>query len=107
MALDENIETFIIYIAALLPLLICPSREAKLELILVDKAPIEIFYEYSDYANVFSPNLSIGLPEYTRINNHAIKLEEGKEPPYGPIYSLTLVDLKILKTYIENYVKIG
>ena len=42
------------------------------------------------------------LPEHTGINKHAIKLEDGKQPSYGPIYSLNLVELKTLKTYIKT-----
>lgn len=41
------------------------------------------------------------LPEQVNINEHAIKLEESKQPPYGPIYSLGLVELEMLKTYIK------
>ena len=39
------------------------------------------------------------------LNEHAINLENGKQPPYGPIYSLGLVELKTLKTYIETHLK--
>ena len=31
-----------------------------------------------------------------------IGLEEGKQPPYGPIYNLGPVELKILKIYIKT-----
>ena len=36
------------------------------------------------------------------MNEYAIKLEEGKQPPFGSIYSLGPVELKMLKTYIET-----
>ena len=36
------------------------------------------------------------------MNKHAIKLEEGKQPLFGPIYSLELVELETLKTYIKT-----
>ena len=45
--------------------------------------------------------------ENTSINNHAIELQDDKQPPYGPIYSLGPVELKILKTYIKTYLKTG
>ena len=41
------------------------------------------------------------LPENTRMNEHAIKLEEGKQPLFRPIYNLGQVELEILKTYIK------
>ena len=36
------------------------------------------------------------------MNKNAIKLEEGKQPPFRPIYSLELVELETLKTYIKT-----
>ncbi len=47
------------------------------------------------------------LPENTGLNEHAIELVEGKQPPYGPIYALSLVELETLKTYIETHLKTG
>ena len=35
------------------------------------------------------------------MNEHAIKLEEGKQPSFEFIYSLRLVELETLKTYIK------
>ena len=45
------------------------------------------------------------MPENTWINKHAIELQDGKQPPYGPIYSLGLVELETLKTYIKTHLK--
>ena len=45
------------------------------------------------------------LPERTKLNGHAIDLENGKQPPYWPIYSLGLLELETLKTYIETHLK--
>ena len=36
------------------------------------------------------------------MNEHAIILEESKQPSFGPIYSLGVVELETLKTYIET-----
>ena len=58
--------------------------------------------EYSDFADVFLKKSANVLPERTGANEHAIELEEGKQPPYGPIYSLGPVELETLKTYIET-----
>ena len=40
--------------------------------------------------------------ENTKINKHAIKLEKSKQPLFGPIYSLELIELETLKTYIKT-----
>lgn len=39
---------------------------------------------------------------WTWINNHAIKLVDGQQLPYGPIYSLEPLELETLKAYIET-----
>ena len=36
------------------------------------------------------------------MNEHDIELKEGKQPLFGPIYSLGPVELETLKTYIET-----
>ena len=38
-----------------------------------------------------------------RINDHIIELEKNKQLFFGSIYSLKLLELKILKTYIKIY----
>lgn len=39
---------------------------------------------------------------HMKINNYAINLINSKQPPYRPIYSLKLVELKTLKTFIKT-----
>ena len=57
--------------------------------------------EYLDFADVFLKESAKVLPEHTGINKHAIKIENDKQPPYGPIYSLGPIELEILKIYIQ------
>lgn len=59
-----------------------------------------------DYINIFSSDLAIEPFENTNINKHAIKLVESKQPLYEPTYTLSFVELKILKTYIKTDLKI-
>ncbi len=115
-ALDVNSETFVVHAAALeLPtaMPIHPSwgpqvlKDPILAALQWDKAPTKIPTEYSDYADVFSSDLAIELPENTGMNEHASELIESKQPPYGPIYALNLVELETLKTYIKTYFKTG
>ena len=87
-----------------------PGRKAQIEVqsraqvgaLLFNKAPTEVLAGYSDYSNVFSVENTAKLPENTGMNKHTIKLKEDKQPPFGPIYSLGLVKLETLKTYIET-----
>ena len=77
------------------------ERQAQVGALLFDKAPTKILAEYSDYSNVFLAKNAGELPEKTRINEHAIELEEGKQSSFSPIYSLGPVKLETLKTYIK------
>ena len=42
------------------------------------------------------------LSEHTGMNDHTIELEKSKQPLFGPIYSLGLIELETLKFYIET-----
>ena len=110
-ALDEESETFVVYIAALeAPLAgmaIYYSRAAQILALIQDKPPTKVPPKYANYADVFSFDLAMELPQNTGINKHAIKLQDGKQPPYGPIYSLKPVELETLKTYIKTHSKTG
>ena len=84
-----------------------PSQAPLLAALQQDKVSTEISLKYADYTNIFSPDLAMELPENTGINEYAIELVEGKQPPYGPIYSLGLVELETLKAYIKTHLKTG
>ena len=110
-ALDEESETFVMHVAALEALLagiaIPLSRKAQISALIRDEAPTKVPPKYADYADIFLFDLAIELPKNTAINEYAIKLQDGKQPPYRPIYSLGPVELEILKTYIETHLKTG
>ena len=57
--------------------------------------------KYSDFSNVFFLDSVAELLEQIRINDYLINLLNNKQPPYSPIYSLRLVELEILKNYID------
>ena len=63
---------------------------------------VTVLAKYSDFANVFLEESANILQEWIGDTEHAIELEEGKQPPYRPIYILETMKLKILKTYIET-----
>ena len=66
-----------------------------------------IFTKYSNFSNVFFSNSVVKLLEHTRINNHLINLLDNKQLLYIPIYSLGLVELELLKTYIKTNLASG
>lgn len=57
--------------------------------------------EYHQYLDVFSKKGADTLPEH-RPFDHTIPLEEGKTPPFGPIYSLSDTELKVLREYLDE-----
>ena len=63
---------------------------------------VKIPTKYLDFSNVFLEEKASILLEVTELNQHAIKLQKDQQPPYKPIYSLDLVELETLKTYIET-----
>ena len=81
------------------------ERKAQISLLKAKEAPVSIPAKYLDFTNVFSEEIAAVLSKHTKINTNAINLEEDKQPPYGPIYSLGLVELKTLKTYIKTHLK--
>ena len=99
-ALDEHVEAFVMHVTFLSTMAIYPAREAQLASLIAKE--VKIPTNYSDFSNVFSEEKALVLPEITDLNQHAIELQEGQQPPYGPIYSLGPVELETLKTYIET-----
>ena len=73
----------------------------QFQVILVTRKETGIPVKYSDFSNVFSSDSAAELLQYIGINNHPINLLDNKQLPYGPIYSLGLVELETLKTYIK------
>ena len=109
-ALDPESETFVVYIVSFssdaLPnfslLNIYPFNRSHISGLIAEEAFMKVSAEYSDFADVFSPDLASELPEHNGINDHAIKLVDGQQPTYVYIYSLGLMELETLKTYIET-----
>ena len=102
--LDKKSETFVIHVTSLnLTLGIHPDKAVQITSLLVEE--VRILEKYSDFANVFSEEKALVLLERTELNEYAIDLEDGKQPPYGSIYSLGPVELETLKTYIKTHLK--
>ena len=68
---------------------------------------VKILDEYSDFSDIFSEEKTLVLLECIELNEYIIDLEDNKQPSYGPIYNLDLVELETLKTYIKTYLKVG
>ena len=77
-ALDQGYETFIVYVA----FLESPSQEsdvhpfcrAQIAALVVNESLTSIPIKYSDFADVFSPELASKLLKHIGINDYAIEL---------------------------------
>lgn len=102
--LNLNNEVFIFHLASIVSsdLAVYPFHQAQIVSLKTDETFTAIPSKYTDFINVFYPDLATELPKYTGINNHTIELIDSKQILYGQIYSLELVEVKSLKTYIET-----
>ena len=110
--LDSESETFVVHVVSLnsdmlpsfspLELDVYPSRRSQVSGLIAEEAFTKVPAKYSDFADIFSPDLTSELLKHIRIYNHAIELVNGQQSPYGPIYSLGPMELETLKAYIET-----
>ena len=87
--LNGNIKDFVVNVSFLslkLRMTIYLATKIQIALLLVKK--VIILVEYLDFGDVFLEKSANILLEQNKTNKYAIKLEKGKEPTYGPIYSL-------------------
>ena len=108
-AIDPEHKTYIVYVGSVSSdvsssslLDVHPSHRLQVSGLIAEEALTKVLVKYLDLADVFSLDLASELPEYTRINDHAIELVDGQQSLYGPIYSLEPVELETLKAYIET-----
>ena len=79
-----------------------PLKKAQIAYLKADKASTKVSSKYADFANVFLPKLTAKFLKHIKINDYAIELVDDWQSLYSPIYSLGLVELKILKAHIKN-----
>ena len=74
-ALNPEYKTFIVYVVShsSTPL----DAKSQISGMIVEEAPTKISAKYSDFADVFPPDMAFGLLEHTGINDHPIKLVDG------------------------------
>ena len=81
-------------------ILIHLAQEAYIALLIIKK--VQILFKYLDFLDIFLEEKTLILLETIDLNQHTIKLQKAYQLPYRPIYSLNLVELEILKTYIKT-----
>jgi hypothetical protein len=56
---------------------------------------------YANYADIFNPGKAAKLQTQTH-TTHAINLKDKAKAPYGPIYYLSKLELRILRDYLTE-----
>ena len=82
------------------------DRALDREVIADGKLASLITEEYHDFLPLFSEIAARELPP-RRSYDYTIPLKEGFNPPFGPIYSLSRVELEALKTWLEDNLSKG
>ena len=77
------------------------KKQTQAGTLIFDQNLTIVSMEYSDYSKIFLAENATKLLKYTGINAHAIELEKDMQLLFGLIYSLELVELKTLKSYIN------
>jgi transposase InsO family protein len=62
--------------------------------------------EYHDYADVFSKTKAWKLADH-RPYDLQITLEDGAQPPFGPIYSISPLELETLREFLDKNLRAG
>ena len=62
--------------------------------------------EFHEFLDVFSRQAADTLPPH-RPYDHRIDLHPGKEHGYGPLYSMSRDELKVLKKYLDDHLRKG
>ena len=99
--LEESIPAFICHVIMVdgAPPEVHPSRRAQISSTTAETVTLP--EAYKDFEDVFSIENAGHLPPHED-HDHAIDLIDGKQPPYGPIYSLSENELSILRAYIDK-----
>ena len=108
-ALELEYKTYVVHVASLnsnplvAPLDVHLFRRPQISGLIAKEASTKVLVEYSEFVDIFSPELVFDLSDHSGINNHAIKLVNSYQQLfYGPIYSLGPVESETLKAYIET-----
>ena len=62
--------------------------------------------QLAGYEDVANSNAADALPEHYG-SDHAIEIEDGATVPYGPLYNLSLKELKVLQEYLAEAKRLG
>lgn len=100
--LSKNFKAFVVQVTFFSRSLMLIYLAKKAQIILLITKKVKILDKHLDFLVIFSKKKALILLELSNLNQYFIKLHKNKKPPYGLVYSLDLVKVKVLKTYIET-----
>lgn len=103
-ALQQNTQAYVVHATAFSVDNIHPSRRTRIATTKAQETKVP--EAYREFTDVFSDENAAELPEHGP-HDHAIDLVEGKQPPYGPIYSLSETELTVLRAYLDTHLANG
>ena len=62
--------------------------------------------QYADFIDIFSEEEACALPPH-QTYNHVIQLELDTKVPWGPLYNMSELELKVLHDYIDDMLQKG
>jgi len=68
--------------------------------------PIEVPEDYLEFSDMFSKDKAKQLPPHHK-HDLFIQIERDAKPPLGPIYSLSAIEQKTLRDFINENLKSG
>lgn len=109
-ALDKACSVYVMHVKHVADLSLPLSSRAVLKAVSAmdlkqkafDDTEVTIPEAYKDFSDVFSDDKANILPEHGP-DDHAIDLIDDKQPPYGPVYNLSEVELTVLRQYIDKH----
>lgn len=70
---------------------------------IVEDSKVAVLDEFEDYYNIYDDEEALSAP----INKEAkYTIETTKDPPFGLLYNLSVKELKILRKYLNDALKI-
>lgn len=63
--------------------------------------------EYHQFLHLFDRSAADKLPPHRPGHDHEIKLQEGKQPPFGPLYNMSQQELEVLLKTLKEYLAKG
>src|SRR5204862_6270913 len=73
---------------------------------LEDRRMAQLPQHYRQFLKLFAPQMAKQLPKH-RSYDHAIDLMPGTTPPWGPVYSMSEVELTALREFLDDMVQTG